>query len=199
MSIPLLAESKSTYKSISKGKTFTPASTDETFVFAQLSKNLENACIKARKYKLAPERLILYLTKQDYTSGGIEIKLSKPSAYPIELFGLLREGFEQIFEAGSLYRQTGIVLSGLVSESGIQYTLFDDTTKIEKMSKIYESLDEISQKYGKHTIQHGASLPTKLQAQHEGDRGDVPLRKSALFKGENNRQRLGMPLLHIKV
>ncbi len=196
---PVTTETKSTYQSISKGKTFTPPSTDETFVFAQLSKNLENACIKARRYKLAPKRLVLWLTKQDFTSSGIEIKLSKPSAYPIELFAVLREGFQQIFEPKRLYRQTGVVLSGLVSESGIQYSLFDDTTKIEKMSRIYESLDKISQKYGKHTIQHGASLPAKIQAQHEGERGDVPIRKQALLKGENKRQRLGLPMLHIKV
>jgi hypothetical protein len=52
---------------------------------------------------------------------------------------------------------------------------------------------------GKHAVQHKASLPTKLQAQHEGERGDVPERKAALFKGENKSQRLGVPLLHIKV
>ena len=196
---PVTTETKNSYQSISKAKTFTPASMDETFVFAQLSKNLENACIKARKYRLAATRLIIFLRQQDFTSSGVEIKLSKPSAYPIELFELLRKGFQQIFDAKALYRQTGVVLSGMVAENGIQYTLFDDTAKIEKMSKIYSSMDRISEKYGKHTIQHGASLPTKLQAQHEGERGDVPQRKNALFKGENKRQRLGLPLLHIKV
>jgi len=196
---PVTTETKNSYQSISKAKTFTPPSRDETFVFAQLSKNLENACIKARKYRLAATRLIVFLRQQDFTSSGVEIKLSKPSAYPIELFELLRKGFQQIFNANALYRQTGVVLSGLVAENGIQYTLFDDTTKIEKMSKIYASMDRISEKYGKHTIQHGASLPAKLQAQHEGERGDVPQRKNALFKGENTRQRLGLPLLHIKV
>ena len=52
---------------------------------------------------------------------------------------------------------------------------------------------------GKHTIQHASSMPAKLQAQHEGDRGDVPQRKANLFKGENKRQRLGLPVLNIKV
>jgi len=196
---PVTTETKSTYQSISKVKTFTPASTDATFVFAQLSKNLENACIKARKYRLAASRIIVFLRKQDFTSNGVEIKLSRPTSYPLELFGLLREGFQQVFEPESLYRQTGVVLSGLLPEIGIQYTLFDDTARIEKMSKIYESMDALSRKYGKHTVQHGASLPAKLQAQHEGERGDVPVRKSALFKGENKRQRLGIPALHLKI
>jgi hypothetical protein len=117
----------------------------------------------------------------------------------VELFELLRKGFLQIYQPGVPYRQTGVVLGGLVHESGTQYSLFDDTTRIEKMAKIYECVDEISRKYGKHTLQHGASLPAKLQAQHEGDRGDVPVRKDNLFKGENKRQRLGLPVLNIKI
>jgi DNA polymerase-4/DNA polymerase V len=192
-------ETKNSYQSISKARTFTPPSMDEGFVFAQLSKNLENACIKARRYRLAAARIIVFLRKQDFTSTGVEIKLSRPTAYPVELFGLLRQGFAQVFQSQSLYRQTGVVLSGLTAESGIQFSLFDDTTKIEKLAKVYSVVDEISAKYGKHTIQHAASLPTKLQAQHEGERGDVAVRKMDLFKGETRRQRLGLPLLHVKV
>ena len=93
----------------------------------------------------------------------------------------MRQSFEQQYLPHTLYRQTGVVLAGLVAEAGVQFTLFDDTTKIAKMAKIYECVDELSRKYGKHAIQHAASLPTKLQAQHEGERGDVPQRKGNLF------------------
>jgi len=196
---PVVTESKSSYQSISKTKTFTPASNDETFVYAQLSRNLENACIKARRYKLAATRLILCLRKQDYTSAGMEIKLSRPTSYPTDLFGPLKKGFNHIYQRNSFYRQTGIVLVGLVSEAGIQYTLFDDPARIEKMARIYSTVDELSARFGKHTILHATSLPTKLQAQHEGERGDVPKRTTDLFKGENKRQRLGLPMLHMKV
>jgi len=196
---PVVKESKSSYQSISKAKTFTPPSQDESFVFAQLAKNLENACIKARRYHLAAARLIVFLRKQDFTSSGAEIKLSRPTAYPVELFGPLRQGFQHVYQPLVLYRQTGVVLADLVAESGVQYTLFDDTARIEKMARVYDTVDRISQKFGKHTIQHAASLPAKLQAQHEGERGDVPQRRGMMFKGENKRQRLGLPLLHIKV
>lgn len=196
---PVTTETKNSYQSISKARTFTPPSRDEGFVFSQLSKNLENACIKARRYRLAAARVIVFLRKQDFTSEGVEIKLSRPTAYPVELFGLLRQGFEQVFRSQSLYRQTGVVLSGLTAESGVQFSLFDDTTKIEKLARVYSVVDEISAKYGKHTIQHAASLLTKLQTQHEGARGDIAVRKTDLFKGETKRQRLGLPLLHVKV
>lgn len=196
---PVVTESKSSYQSISKTKTFTPPSKDETFVFAQLSKNLENACIKARRYKLASTRLIICLRKQDYTGAGLEVKLNRPTAYPVDLLGPLREGFNHIYQKDGFYRQTGIVLAGLVSENRIQYTLFDDHTRIEKIARVYNAVDELSEKFGKHTILHATSLPTKLQAQHEGERGDVPKRKTDIFKGENKRQRLGLPTLHMKV
>ncbi len=196
---PVVTETKQTYQSISKTKTFTPPSNDEAFVYAQLSKNLENACIKARRYKLAATRLIVFLRRQDFKDSGVEIKLSSPTVYPVNLFSALRKGFNSVFNSRELYRQTGVVLAGLVSEDRIQHTLFDDIPKIEKLEKIYSAVDRLSERFGKHTLQHAASLPAKLQAQHEGERGDVAQRKVSLFKGENRRRRLGLPMLNIRV
>jgi len=196
---PVVPESKSSYQSISKTKTFTPASNDATFVFAQLSKNLEAACIKARRYRLAATRLIAFLRTQDFRDRGIELRLNRPTAYPAELFGALKEGFHELFKPEALYRQTGVVLAGLAQDSTIQYTLFEDTARLERMARIYSAVDLLSEKFGKYAVHHGSSLPTKLQARHEGERGDTPQRVSELFKGENRRRRLGLPLLHIKV
>lgn len=42
-------------------------------------------------------------------------------------------------------------------------------------------------------------LPVRLQRQHEWERGDVPKRKTELFKDENKRKRLGLPMLDVKV
>jgi DNA polymerase-4/DNA polymerase V len=148
---PVATESKSTYQSISKTKTFTPASTDETFVFGQLSKNLENACIKARRHNLAATRLIIFLRKKDFRDIGVELKLNRPTAYPSELFEALKEGFAQVYQAGIPYRLTGVVLAGLMPENRVQFTLFDDTARIEKMAKIYHIVDELSVRYGKHS------------------------------------------------
>jgi DNA polymerase-4/DNA polymerase V len=196
---PVVKESKDSYQSISKTKTFTPASSDKTFIYGQLVKNLENACIKARRYNLAATRLLVFLRRQDFRDTGVEIKLSSASAYPVNLFSALRKGFESVYTAGVLYRLTGVVLAGLVSEAGIQRSLFDDVTKIDKLAKIYGSIDRLSKKFGKHVIQHAASLPAKLHAQHEGERGALPKRKSTLFRGENKRQRLGLPLMDMEV
>jgi DNA polymerase-4/DNA polymerase V len=196
---PVCAESKSSYQSISKAKTFTPPSNDAQFVFAQLAKNLEAACIKARRYQLAATRLMVFLRTQDFRDRGVEFKLSRPTAYPADLFKALKEGFHELFNPEALYRQTGVVLAGLVQDSIVQYTLFEDAARIERMARIYHAVDLLSVRFGKYAVHHGVSLPTKLQARHEGERGDTPQRVSKLFKGENGRQRLGLPMLHIKV
>jgi DNA polymerase-4 len=196
---PVTTLSKSSYQSISKAKTFTPPSDNEGFVFAQLSKNLENACIKARRHLLAATRMVLFLRRQDFSDTGVEIRLTSPTAFPSELLSGLREGFEKLYRPGTPYRQTGVVLAGLVPEDAIQHSLFDDVVKIEKMTRIYRAVDALSEKFGKHAVQHASSLPARLQAQHEGERGDAPVRRELLFKGETARQRLKLPMLHIKV
>lgn len=196
---PVSTETKRNYQSISKTKTFTPPSDDEEFIFAQLSKNLENACIKVRRYDLAATRLIVFLRQQDFRDTGVELKASRPTAYPAELIESLKNGFREVYKPNTLYRSTGVVLAGLMPEKSVQYTLFDDVTRIEKMARIYGAVDELSERFGKHTIQHASSLPAKLQSQHEGERGDVAMRKTEIFKGENRRQRLGLPVLNVKV
>jgi len=190
---------KDEYKSISKVKTFTPPSKDPQFIFAQLSRNLENACIKARRYHLAASRLMAFLRTQHFEDTAAEVKLNRPTAYPAEMFNSLRECFAKLYKPVVLYRSTGVILSGLVWENKVQYSLFDDPTGIEKTMKIYSTIDELSKRFGKHTVQHATSLPAKSQQQHEGERGDTPRRKKELVKGENARQRLGIPLLNIDV
>ncbi|MDT8317768.1 MAG: DNA polymerase IV [bacterium] len=132
--LPVRSGAKRDYKSISKGKTFTPPSTNKEFIFAQFSKNLENACIKARRYGLATTRLTLLLRRQDFSDIGTELKISRPSAFPAELFESLRSGFSHIFEEGMPYRSTTVVLSGLISPGPAQYSLFDNVLRIEKIS-----------------------------------------------------------------
>lgn len=192
-------EKKETYQSISKAKTFTPPTNEPDFLIAQLTKNMENACIKARRHRLLAKGIILFLRTQDFKDSGVEIRLTHPSAHPSELFEFLIKGFKEIYNPSHLYRQTGVILTGLIPSENVQYSLFDDMRKIEKMERIYNIVDRLSERFGKHTVFLSPALLTKLQRQHEGNRGVLPSRRSNLFKGENERQRIGLPLLQIKV
>jgi DNA polymerase-4/DNA polymerase V len=63
---PVNQEEKSTYASISKTKTFSPPSSDADYLFAHLMRNLESACIKARRYHLAAKRIVAFLKKNTF-------------------------------------------------------------------------------------------------------------------------------------
>ena len=62
----LVLTEKHDYQTISKTKTFTPGSNNPKFVFSQLSKNIENACIKARRHGHVARDVLLFLKTQEF-------------------------------------------------------------------------------------------------------------------------------------
>jgi nucleotidyltransferase/DNA polymerase involved in DNA repair len=193
---PVATEEKSSYASISKTKTFAPPTADAEYLFAQLMRNMESACIKARRYFLAPRKIVVYLKKNNFDYAGSEAKLSRPCACPMEFSGIIHELFANCYRPQDVYRATGVVLLDLEQDTNIQYTLFDDPVQAEKIRELYNAADELAKKFGKHTLHLGSShLIEKLG---KGRRGNPTLREQIQLKGETHRRHLGLPLLHIK-
>ena len=194
---PVTAGEKSSYASISKTKTFTPPTSNAEYLFAQLMRNMESACIKARRYSLAPKRIVVFLKKQNFETAGSEAALSRPCACPLEFSGVIHDLFETCYCPKDVYRATGVVLLDLKADANIQYTLFDNPIQAEKIKDLYNVADELGQKFGKHTVHLGSShLIDKLG---KGRRGSPTVREQTQMLGETNRRHLGLPLLHVKV
>lgn len=193
--LPLETEPKHDYQSISKTKTFTPPSNDRALVFGQLSKNIENACAKARRHHLVAQRVAIVLRTHDFEHSGLELKLSRATAFPQEIVRLADAHFDQLFSPTQRYRLTGVVLSHLCDDAPVQLSLFEPPLKVEALSRLYEGIDALDRKYGKHTVYLGSSLPAMHRALHAGVRAEVPARKRELFKGETARKRLDLPML----
>lgn len=185
---------KQSYQSIQKMRTFTPPSNDRQFVYSQLSKNIENACIKARRYCLAAKAIVIFLRTQDFRDRGYEIRFSKVTNFPNEILKVITSAFNELFDSRQQYRTTGAVLLGLETFDLKQLDLFGAALRLEKMTRLYAAVDELKQKYGKHTVYLGSSFLANTHDQHAGARGVVPARKNDLFRGENTRQRLAIPM-----
>ena len=194
---PVISEEKSTYASISKTKTFAPSTSDADYLFAQLLRNLESACIKARRHKLAPRRIALFLKTINFLYSGCEVRLNRPSAYPMDLSDLIRTSFDSLYRKDILYRATGVVLMEMCSDLPVQYSLFDDAVRVDKVMSLYEAMDEISHRFGKHALHLGGSHGIEVMG--KGERGESTVRESTQFFGETKRQHLGLPILHVKV
>jgi DNA polymerase-4/DNA polymerase V len=180
--------------SIQKMKTFTPPSQDKAFVWAQLAKNIENACIRARKYQLAAQRVVIFLRSQDFRDVGREVELSGPTHFPSDILKAVLPVFEDLFDASMSYRATGVILLKLSEASYGQLDLFGEAIRLQRLSNLYESIDTLREKYGKHTVFLGASYLAHTHAQHESERGHLPERQRELLPGETARKRLGIPM-----
>jgi DNA polymerase-4/DNA polymerase V len=192
--LPLQTEEKEIYASIQKMKTFTPPSADRNFIFSQLSKNIENACIKARRYKLAAAGALFLLRSQNFEDRGMEVKFLRPTAIPGDIIEFAERCFAALFNPNRLYRSTGVVLLKLTENKVIQLDLFGEAQRITGMTRLYEIIDKVNHKYGKHKIYLGSSFAANKFSQHLGSRGDTPERTKTLFLGETRRRRLGIPM-----
>ena len=199
----LNTEEKTSYDSISKTKTFTPPSDDPAYVKAQLFRNAESAFIKLRRYHLCAQRLVVYLRQQDFRGSAVEADLSRPTTCPIEAFPLIEKMFAELFKSKTLYRSTGVILSRLEADGGLQFDLFEDPLLMIKMHKIGEVIDEINAVYGKHTVRSGSGLylskNTRKNRLETNERNVLPERKVELLPGETFRQRVDVPLWQIMV
>ncbi len=195
VAIELDVQGRTGYQSISKTKTFTPPSSEREFIFSQLSKNIENACIKARRWRLAAPVGSFFLKTQDFTYAGRELRFPYPTNLPQDVLAAVREVFDSVYRPGVFYRATGITLAGLESDREIQLDLFGTVKQGMGVSRIYAQADALSEKYGKHAVFLGSSFRAMRDAAHRGDRGDAPTRTRVLFKGESARRRLDMPFL----
>jgi DNA polymerase-4/DNA polymerase V len=195
VALELDAKGRESYQSISKTKTFTPPSNDPQFVYSQLSKNVENACIKARRWKLATPSIFFFLKTQDFKYHGYEIKLPHPTSVPQDMLREIAKYYPRIFKRGTQYRATGIVLLKLSDNTSAQLDLFGAVSESEGFKRVFESVDAISEKYGKHAVFLGSSFKAMKFGAHLGSRGDTPERTRELFKGETLRRRLHIPMM----
>jgi DNA polymerase-4/DNA polymerase V len=191
-------EKKTTYATILKSKTFTPATGDKDFVYAQLVRNAESALLKARRYRLRPKLLGVVLRHHDFRHDGAEARLSRPTSATLEVLPLIRAMFARTFRDGALYRATMIVLGALESDRAQQYELFEDRVKIESLRQVTAAVDGINREFGKHTVCSGTSL--HLGRKIANARDAAPARRSSLaLRGETQRQRVAMPRWNLRV
>jgi nucleotidyltransferase/DNA polymerase involved in DNA repair len=149
---------KQTYYSIQKVKTFTPPSNEKAFLLSQLSKNIENACIKLRRYRLAVKEAVFFLNRQDFSHQGVRVKFSRATSVPMDLINVAEEFFDEIFKPGTVYRATGAVLFSLEPNEIRQLDLFGELFRAKQVLTLYDVVDEINKQFGKHTVYLASSV-----------------------------------------
>src|SRR4030095_14637199 len=110
---------------------------EREMVYAQLAKNVENACIKARRYKLAAQRVLIFLRTQDFRDFSREVELSRPTCFPNDILHAMAPAFDALFVAGTPYRATGVILHHFSEAYYGQPDLFGGVVRMQRLSDIY--------------------------------------------------------------
>ncbi len=197
--IGLELEEKQRYQSIGKSKTFSPPSSNPTYVFAQLSKNIENAFIKARRYNLGSRHMFLFLRKNDYTYSGVEVHLSRVTRVPVEVIEKARELFRKIFSPTEIYRSTGVMLLDMESCEARQLDIFQSPLVIERQERIFAAVDQLAAKFGKHSLFMGSSLSVHMNPDDRQRTRNVKGEVSKKLRIRETRKYLELPLLDIQL
>jgi DNA polymerase-4/DNA polymerase V len=191
----LVTEVSKEIGSIIKSRTFTPATSDRNFVFSQLSKNIENACIKARRHGVLVRAISFFIKTQDFRYRGADVDLPTATCAPVEIVNAVAKYFDRVYLSAEKYRGSGITLRSLIDQGSVSLDLFGESHRAQDSGKIFEAIDTLNHKYGKHTVFLGSSFTAMTEKQHQGDRGELAFRKRHLFFGENSRKRINIPFL----
>lgn len=158
----VIAEEKQTYASISKTSTFENGRSDKTIVYAELVKNIENACAKARNHDLVAGKVSIFLKSESFNIQALEINLERATAFPVDILASIKPLFESLYQPGIGYRATGIVLSNLHDACAIQTNLFESTDTITTLESVYKAVDQLAAKFGKHTVHSATTLKATI-------------------------------------
>jgi DNA polymerase-4/DNA polymerase V len=170
---------KTVYSSIQKTRTFYPPTNDPVFLLSQLSKNIEEACIKARHYHLVPKKVFFFLKSQNFKYYKCQLTLSGPTSAPEIIIPLAKAYLSEMHQAGIQYRTTGVTLGELISSEVSQGDLFGSDIKANKFELIHKQLDSLEEKFGKRVV-YLASTQKALKKKGKGTDHD-DLDRNLLF------------------
>ncbi len=138
--------------SISRTRTFTPASADRSLIHAQLSKNVESACARLRSRGYFARWMSFFLKTQEFRYYRIEARLPGPISTPEIILSIIRKRFDEIYRRGILYRASGITLGDLTRSGGLSQNLFMSREEAARPDRIYQAIDRLAHRHGSGSV-----------------------------------------------
>lgn len=179
-------------KSIQRTRSFV-ATTDPSFLFAELSKHTEHGCRRLRKLGFVATHARIFLKTQAFRYAATDIALPSPTATPSDVVPLLRTEFLSLYRKNTYYRTTGITFYGLRAPDSIQNDLFDTGALRIKKAALMKALDVLEHKYGEHTTYLGTSASAVMRDRAQPSAS--PIHSDALVYTHEGFKRLPIPFL----
>ncbi len=155
-------------KSISRTLSFFPWKRDKSELFAELSRNVENACIMARREGMVTYGVTWFLKTKKTEFQTFQIKLEYLTNIPTVILEKIWEQFNSFDTRGEEYKTTGVVFNHLTEEKNIPMDLFGIYASYSE--NVFEVVDVLSKKYGRHVV-HVASSTQAIKREVMSQQG----------------------------
>ncbi|KND46945.1 MAG: DNA polymerase IV [Parcubacteria bacterium C7867-004] len=180
--------------SVMKTRTFSPPSMERSFIFSQLSKNVEAACVKLRRAGLKARALSFYLKTQEFTYHAVQMDLPVALSTASEMLECIEKRFDEVYATEILYRATGVTLRALVTDSALTPDLFGEFEKRVQKNGSFDALDRLNKKYGNSTV----FLASSLQALRAPELPRARKRRKGFLRQDlEHKKSLDIPFLGI--
>jgi DNA polymerase-4/DNA polymerase V len=136
--------------SIMKSRTFTPATSDRQFF-----------------HGVSSRAITFYLKTSEFRYRSVEINLPLATSSPNELLKVVRQYFDQVYNARTLYRTSGITLRSLIEEEAVTRDLFGQSEIAESSDKVFSVVDDLKKTFGSHTVFLGSSMSALQKSDYE--------------------------------
>ena len=151
-----------TPKSIMKTLSFFPHKKTAGELFPELVRNVQDACIKARRHNVVAYRARWFLKTATYRYHSYEINFDAPTSSPILILKKIRAQFDQIKFDGRAYKTTGVILTGLTPDRYVTRDLFGMHDQVHESNKLFDVVDNLAKKYGRHAVALASGLKAHL-------------------------------------
>lgn len=113
---------------------------------------VSKVAVKLRKQKSLAQSLLIFIMTNKYAKGPKYVnykivRLPSASNQTRELIHYALIALKQLYRKGYLYKKSGIVVSEIIPEEGLQSGLWDDENR-QKNRKLMEAIDRINKKAG---------------------------------------------------
>jgi len=188
-------EYKEDMQSIMKTRTFSPPSMDTTFLYSQLSKNIEAACTRLRGMHMRTREIAFFIKTQEFLYGTREAMLPVATSDPRDILAVVRPMFKTLFRPGILYRATGITLRSLVREDSVTADLFGESERTSAQAPIWKKVDTLNRRYGKQSVYLASSVAAINHREPERRRKEAHRRAYVPMRTDDRKKSLNLPLL----
>lgn len=148
-------------KMITRTSSFTPLTADQHFLWAHTLRQLERAIEALQDEGQLCQEITLYLRDKNFIRYGWSHRLATGTkSFPL-LVEALKELWREYFPRGKVMRSTGVTLTRLKRDGGLQFSLFEDPGMVVRKDELESSKRHIKERYGQLSIRSASSLRLK--------------------------------------